>query len=182
MGRSLILLCMWRSLCPQASRRMARTAFRAPCVFVPRFVPTAIQSSWRPVAAPPARFRFSQASTPSSPHSDQSDTLLELGDDMVLSVGQFKGNVLVHVRQYWVDKKTNERRPGKRGITLRASDVERLEGLFDDIDMDLQRLSSEQGDFDKQYDLKLSHNRKVSVHMKQSVRYVKLEHEAMSGP
>ena len=69
---------------------------------------------------------------------------------MVLSVGQFKGNVLVHVRQYWVDKNTNERRPGKRGITLRGVDVERLEGLFDDIDMDLQRLSSEHGDFDKQ--------------------------------
>jgi hypothetical protein len=52
--------------------------------------------------------------------------------------------------------KTNERRPGKRGVTMRVSDIEKLPEFFDDIDMDIQRLSSEQGDFDKKASEKFS--------------------------
>ena len=63
-----------------------------------------------------------------------------------MSVSRFKGFVIVHLRQYYY--KEQERKPGK-GVTLTPADLDKLEDYFDDIDADLHRLSSEQGDFAK---------------------------------
>ena len=35
-----------------------------------------------------------------------------------MSVSQFKGKTLVDVREYYFDKKTGEKKPGKKGVAL----------------------------------------------------------------
>jgi len=41
-----------------------------------------------------------------------------------VSVSEFKGQLLVNFREYYVDKATDEEKPGSKGITLNRSQWE----------------------------------------------------------
>ncbi len=44
--------------------------------------------------------------------------MFELGGKRKVTVGSFKGKVLVNIREYYEDKNTGEEKPGSKGIAL----------------------------------------------------------------
>jgi hypothetical protein len=48
-------------------------------------------------------------------------------------VRKFKGNVLVDIREFWMDPK-GEWKPGKKGISLSIDNWEKIKRYMDEID------------------------------------------------
>ena len=62
--------------------------------------------------------------------------MLTNDNDIVLSfqVREWKGKVYIDIREFYVDKKTMDTLPGKKGISLNAEQYQRLKGIIDEID------------------------------------------------
>ncbi|XP_077087436.1 SUB1 regulator of transcription b [Siphateles boraxobius] len=76
-------------------------------------------------------------SAKSDRHSD--DNMFQIGKLRYVSVRDFKGKVLIDVREYWMDQ-AGEMKPGKKGISLNPEQWNQLKEQMSDIDDAIKRL------------------------------------------
>lgn len=65
------------------------------------------------------------ASTPS---------VFSIGTKKKISVGSFKGQTLVNIREYYLDRQTGEEKPGAKGIALTLEQWEQLKEMVPFVD------------------------------------------------
>ena len=61
-----------------------------------------------------------------SASSEDEKSVWDLGRMRRVYVNEFKGNKLIHIREYYTDKSTGEEKPGKKGITLKPDEWKKL--------------------------------------------------------
>ena len=52
-------------------------------------------------------------------------------------VNQFNGKTYVDLREFYVDKSTEETKPGKKGISLNVEEYQKLKEIIPEIDSNL---------------------------------------------
>jgi len=65
----------------------------------------------------------------------------ELGNNRLLRVKNFKGRVLVDVREFYEDKNTGELKPGKKGISLNVENWNKLTAALGGIEQSIAEAS-----------------------------------------
>ncbi|PAV91162.1 hypothetical protein WR25_10973 [Diploscapter pachys] len=66
--------------------------------------------------------------------NSEGQTMLELGSNKFVTVGEFKGKKLIQIREYYLDKGSGELKPGKKGIALSREQYDQLKGMIGEID------------------------------------------------
>ncbi|KAF7644985.1 hypothetical protein LDENG_00212650 [Lucifuga dentata] len=67
------------------------------------------------------------------------DNMFQIGKMRYVSVRDFKGKVLVDVREYWMNQ-DGEMKPGKKGISLNPEQWNQLKEQISDIDEAIKRI------------------------------------------
>uniref|UniRef100_A0AAY4BHD9 Activated RNA polymerase II transcriptional coactivator p15 n=1 Tax=Denticeps clupeoides TaxID=299321 RepID=A0AAY4BHD9_9TELE len=67
------------------------------------------------------------------------DNMFQIGKMRYVSVRDFKGKVLIDIREYWMDQ-AGEMKPGKKGISLNPEQWNQLKEQMSDIDDAIRRL------------------------------------------
>ncbi|XP_072514552.1 SUB1 regulator of transcription a [Salminus brasiliensis] len=80
----------------------------------------------------------SKASSKSSSGSSKNDNMFQIGKMRYVSVRDFKGKVLIDIREYWMDQE-GEMKPGRKGISLNPEQWNQLKEQIDDIDEAVRR-------------------------------------------
>ncbi|XP_053502243.1 SUB1 regulator of transcription a [Ictalurus furcatus] len=100
----------------------------------------------KPMTEKPAKKQKSGESskTSSAPKSggssaNKKDNMFQIGKMRYVSVREFKGKVLIDIREYWMDQE-GEMKPGKKGISLNPEQWNQLKEQIDDIDDALRRI------------------------------------------
>ena len=62
----------------------------------------------------------------------------ELGKNKKVTISNFRGTKYVDIREWYVDKSSNEHKPGKKGISLDAAQWEKLKSFVDEVDAALK--------------------------------------------
>ncbi|KAK2911835.1 hypothetical protein QQF64_027689 [Cirrhinus molitorella] len=91
---------------------------------------------------PTKKQKSGETSKPSgSAKSDKNsdDNLFQIGKLRYVSVRDFKGKVLIDIREYWMDQ-AGEMKPGKKGISLNPEQWNQLKEQMSDIDDAIRRL------------------------------------------
>uniref|UniRef100_A0A672T2I7 Activated RNA polymerase II transcriptional coactivator p15 n=1 Tax=Sinocyclocheilus grahami TaxID=75366 RepID=A0A672T2I7_SINGR len=91
---------------------------------------------------PAKKQKSGETSKPSgSAKSDRNndDNLFQIGKLRYVSVRDFKGKVLIDIREYWMDQ-AGEMKPGKKGISLNPEQWNQLKEQMSDIDDAVRRL------------------------------------------
>ncbi|XP_026066997.1 activated RNA polymerase II transcriptional coactivator p15 [Carassius auratus] len=91
---------------------------------------------------PAKKQKSGETSKPSgSAKSDRNndDNLFQIGKLRYVSVRDFKGKVLIDIREYWMDQ-AGEMKPGKKGISLNPEQWNQLKEQMSDIDDAIRRL------------------------------------------
>ncbi|XP_016416593.1 activated RNA polymerase II transcriptional coactivator p15-like [Sinocyclocheilus rhinocerous] len=91
---------------------------------------------------PAKKQKSGETSKPSgSAKSDRNndDNLFQIGKLRYVSVRDFKGKVLIDIREYWMDQ-AGEMKPGKKGISLNPEQWNQLKEQMSDIDDAVIRL------------------------------------------
>ncbi|KAK5870535.1 hypothetical protein PBY51_003476 [Eleginops maclovinus] len=70
--------------------------------------------------------------------SDAGDNMFQIGKMRYVSVRDFKGKVLIDVREYWTNS-DGEMKPGKKGIALNPEQWNQLKDQISDIDDAIKR-------------------------------------------
>ena len=65
--------------------------------------------------------------------------LLQIGKMRYVSVRDFKGKVLIDIREYWMDPE-GEMKPGRKGISLNPEQWSQLKEQISDIDDAVRKL------------------------------------------
>ncbi|XP_053466624.1 SUB1 regulator of transcription b [Ictalurus furcatus] len=94
------------------------------------------------VEKPAKKQKGGESSKPSgSSKSDNNagDNMFQIGKMRYVSVRDFKGKVLIDVREYWMDQ-AGEMKPGKKGISLNPEQWNQLKEQMSDIDDAIRRL------------------------------------------
>ncbi|XP_041955632.1 SUB1 regulator of transcription b [Alosa pseudoharengus] len=81
----------------------------------------------------------SKAGGSSRADGNKDDNLFQIGKMRYVSVRDFKGKVLIDVREYWMDQ-AGEMKPGKKGISLNPEQWNQLKEQMSDIDDAIRRL------------------------------------------
>ncbi|XDV20422.1 hypothetical protein PO909_025752 [Leuciscus waleckii] len=92
---------------------------------------------------PAKKQKSGETSKPSgSAKSDRNsdDNMFQIGKLRYVSVRDFKGKVLIDVREYWMDQ-AGEMKPGKKGISLNPEQWNQLKEQMSDIDDAIKRLN-----------------------------------------
>ncbi|TSM12536.1 Integrin alpha-1 [Bagarius yarrelli] len=71
--------------------------------------------------------------------SNKKDNMFQIGKMRYVSVREFKGKVLIDIREYWMDQE-GEMKPGKKGISLNPEQWNQLKEQMDDIDDAVKRI------------------------------------------
>ncbi|KAL7839546.1 hypothetical protein SRHO_G00262040 [Serrasalmus rhombeus] len=90
---------------------------------------------------PAKKQKSGETSKPSSSSkSDRSndDNMFQIGKLRYVSVRDFKGKVLIDIREYWMDQ-AGEMKPGKKGIALNPEQWNQLKEQISDIDDAIRR-------------------------------------------
>ncbi|XP_056314239.1 SUB1 regulator of transcription b [Danio aesculapii] len=89
---------------------------------------------------PAKKQKSGESSKPSgSAKSDKnSDNMFQIGKLRYVSVRDFKGKVLIDIREYWMDQ-AGEMKPGKKGISLNPEQWSQLKEQMSDIDDAIKR-------------------------------------------
>lgn len=75
---------------------------------------------------------------PAAEGSNDTPERFELGNNRFVSVSEFRGRKYVDIREYYVDKKTAELKPSRKGIALKPEEWTSLtKQLADAIDKQL---------------------------------------------
>ncbi|XP_043094116.1 SUB1 regulator of transcription b [Puntigrus tetrazona] len=91
---------------------------------------------------PAKKQKSGESSKPSgSAKSDRNneDNMFQIGKLRYVSVRDFKGKVLIDIREYWMDQ-AGEMKPGKKGISLNPEQWNQLKEQMSDIDDAIRRL------------------------------------------
>ncbi|XP_060762664.1 SUB1 regulator of transcription b [Neoarius graeffei] len=67
------------------------------------------------------------------------DNMFQIGKMRYVSIRDFKGKVLIDIREYWMDQ-AGEMKPGKKGISLNPEQWNQLKEQMSDIDDAIRRL------------------------------------------
>ncbi|XP_072288833.1 activated RNA polymerase II transcriptional coactivator p15-like [Eucyclogobius newberryi] len=78
------------------------------------------------------------AASKSSSSSKTEDNMFQIGKMRYVSVRDFKGKVLIDVREYWMNQ-DGEMKPGKKGIALNPEQWNQLKEQISDIDEAIRR-------------------------------------------
>ncbi|XP_051954364.1 SUB1 regulator of transcription b [Xyrauchen texanus] len=95
-----------------------------------------------PREKPSKKQKSGETSKPSgSAKSDKNsdDNMFQIGKMRYVSVRDFKGKVLIDIREYWMDQ-AGEMKPGKKGISLNPEQWNQLKEQMADIDDAIKRL------------------------------------------
>ncbi|XP_055064867.1 SUB1 regulator of transcription a [Misgurnus anguillicaudatus] len=79
------------------------------------------------------------AASKSSSSSDKKDNMFQIGKMRYVSVRDFKGKVLIDIREYWMDQE-GEMKPGRKGISLNPEQWNQLKEQMSDIDDAVRRI------------------------------------------
>jgi hypothetical protein len=98
-----------------------------------------VKSEPEPEPAPssseqPAEETSSERTAPSV--NEQGEEYFELSAKKRFTVRKWKGNVLLDIREFYEDKKSEEMRPGKKGISLTNDQYKALKALILDGSID----------------------------------------------
>lgn len=55
----------------------------------------------------------------------------------LFQVREFKGKTYIDIREYYVDQKTMDTRPGKKGISLNCEQYQKLKEVLSEVDQAL---------------------------------------------
>ncbi|KAM4745616.1 SUB1 regulator of transcription b isoform 1-T2 [Anableps anableps] len=75
----------------------------------------------------------------SSKGSGDGDNMFQIGKMRYVSVRDFKGKVLIDIREYWMNQ-DGEMKPGKKGISLNPEQWNQLKEQISEIDDAVKRL------------------------------------------
>jgi len=74
-----------------------------------------------------------QKKRPDPEESDEEETSWEIGKKRKVSINNFKGKVLIDIREYYEDSEGNEK-PGKKGISLSVDQWKKLKEIMPKVD------------------------------------------------
>merc|ERR1712126_389476 len=69
----------------------------------------------------------------SGPPMENGEPTWELGQNKKVKIREFKGKTYIDIREWYVDKKDMETKPGKKGISLNTIQFQQLRSLMDDV-------------------------------------------------
>ncbi|KAG7477071.1 hypothetical protein MATL_G00089300 [Megalops atlanticus] len=75
----------------------------------------------------------------SSKGGNKDDNMFQIGKMRYVSVRDFKGKVLIDIREYWMDQE-GEMKPGKKGISLNPEQWNQLKQQISEIDDAVKRI------------------------------------------
>ncbi|XP_019957900.1 SUB1 regulator of transcription b [Paralichthys olivaceus] len=75
----------------------------------------------------------------SSKASNSDDNMFQIGKMRYVSVRDFKGKVLIDIREYWMNP-DGEMKPGKKGISLNPEQWNQLKDQISEIDDAIKRI------------------------------------------
>uniref|UniRef100_A0A8C6TGR0 Activated RNA polymerase II transcriptional coactivator p15 n=1 Tax=Neogobius melanostomus TaxID=47308 RepID=A0A8C6TGR0_9GOBI len=78
------------------------------------------------------------AASKSSSSNKPEDNMFQIGKMRYVSVREFKGKILVDIREYWTNP-DGEMKPGKKGISLNPEQWNQLKEQISDIDDAIRR-------------------------------------------
>ncbi|XP_051540180.1 activated RNA polymerase II transcriptional coactivator p15-like [Myxocyprinus asiaticus] len=79
------------------------------------------------------------AASKSSSSSSKNDNMFQIGKMRYVSVRDFKGKVLIDIREYWMDQE-GEMKPGRKGISLNPEQWNQLKEQISEIDDAVRRI------------------------------------------
>ncbi|KAJ3604577.1 hypothetical protein NHX12_029317 [Muraenolepis orangiensis] len=97
------------------------------------------QSAPEKVAKKPKGGETSQAGGSAKSSSKADDNMFQIGKMRYVSVRDFKGKVLVDIREYWMNQ-DGEMKPGKKGISLNPEQWTQLKEQISEIDEAMKNL------------------------------------------
>uniref|UniRef100_A0A8C6GHM3 Activated RNA polymerase II transcriptional coactivator p15 n=1 Tax=Mus spicilegus TaxID=10103 RepID=A0A8C6GHM3_MUSSI len=71
--------------------------------------------------------------------SSRDDNMFQIGKMRYVSVRDFKGKILIDIREYWMDSE-GEMKPGRKGISLNMEQWSQLKEQISDIDDAVRKL------------------------------------------
>ncbi|KAM7416949.1 hypothetical protein PAMA_018838 [Pampus argenteus] len=71
--------------------------------------------------------------------SNSDDNMFQIGKMRYVSVRDFKGKVLIDIREYWMNQ-DGEMKPGKKGISLNPEQWNQLKDQISEIDDAIKRI------------------------------------------
>ncbi|KAF4803629.1 hypothetical protein TURU_014460 [Turdus rufiventris] len=80
----------------------------------------------------------SKGASSSKQSSNRDENMFQIGKMRYVSVRDFKGKVLIDIREYWMDQE-GEMKPGRKGISLNPEQWNQLKEQISDIDDALMR-------------------------------------------
>merc|ERR1711942_12214 len=66
---------------------------------------------------------------------------VDLGRDKLMDVREFKGRVLIDIREFYTDRSSGEKKPGKKGICLNPTEWQSLKQAVNYIDKKIKKMS-----------------------------------------
>ncbi|OBA22692.1 PC4-domain-containing protein [Metschnikowia bicuspidata var. bicuspidata NRRL YB-4993] len=84
-----------------------------------------------------------KAAKRTAPSEENVESVFELDAKKQVTVRKFNGINLVDIREFYIDKNTQEKKPGKKGISLTAALWRKLLDQKDEIDKALGALDGE---------------------------------------
>ncbi|NWS42452.1 TCP4 polymerase, partial [Probosciger aterrimus] len=81
----------------------------------------------------------SKGSASSKQSSNRDENMFQIGKMRYVSVRDFKGKVLIDIREYWMDQE-GEMKPGRKGISLNPEQWNQLKEQISDIDDAVRKL------------------------------------------
>lgn len=77
-----------------------------------------------------------------APKEEDKEFKWSLENDRFVTVSEFKGRVMVGIREFYMDKGSGELKPGKKGISLNPKQWGKLKAAVKDIDEAVEKLSA----------------------------------------
>lgn len=90
-------------------------------------------------AKKPKSGESSKPSGSSKGSSNSDDNMFQIGKMRYVSVRDFKGKVLIDIREYWMNQ-DGEMKPGKKGISLNPEQWNQLKDQISEIDDAIKRI------------------------------------------
>uniref|UniRef100_A0A8D0FQT5 Activated RNA polymerase II transcriptional coactivator p15 n=1 Tax=Strix occidentalis caurina TaxID=311401 RepID=A0A8D0FQT5_STROC len=81
----------------------------------------------------------SKGTASSKQSSNRDENMFQIGKMRYVSVRDFKGKVLIDIREYWMDQE-GEMKPGRKGISLNPEQWNQLKEQISDIDDAVRKL------------------------------------------
>merc|ERR1712012_1109339 len=69
----------------------------------------------------------------SGPKMENGEPTWDLGNNKKVRINKFKGNTYIDIREYYVDRNTDETKPGKKGISLNMDQFQQLRSIIEDV-------------------------------------------------